>query len=195
MPGASSKKLPKGKAWSHHSDREDVTDLRAKLLKGLGHPLYCMSDSSKQKLNKLKPPPQSVNFTGRLLLQLGKSPLYDSAHPWLAKWNNVPFLWNYSLQSVSCECTCSVLCRKTDPSWSRFKDALHPQQCLPHKRYNLLNWIWNSCCKVNSSTLYFMFFYTEKHSNSSYCYPALQIQWWIFPEAHIFNKWLYNAYN
>lgn len=101
VPGAWSKKLPKGKAWRHHSDREDLAGLRAKFLTGLGHPLYCVSVSLKQELNKLKPPPQPVNLTGRLLLQLGKSLLCDIAHLWQAARNNAPFFWNYGLQSHS----------------------------------------------------------------------------------------------
>lgn len=59
----------------------------------------CVSVSSKQELNKLKPPPQPVNLTGRLLLQLGKSLLCGIAHLWQAARNNAPFFWNYSLQS------------------------------------------------------------------------------------------------
>lgn len=81
VPGAYPReKLPKGKAWSHHSDRGDRAGLRAKLLTGLGHPLYFVPGSFKQELNKLKPALQPVNLTGRLLLQLGKSLQCDIAH-------------------------------------------------------------------------------------------------------------------
>lgn len=95
-------------------------------------PFHYVSDSIKQKLNKLKPPPQSINLTGRLLLQLGKSLPCSTTHLWQAAWNNVPFFWNYSLQSVGCECTCSVACRKTVPSLSHFQRCTAPSAVSPH---------------------------------------------------------------
>lgn len=171
MPGPWSKKLPKGKAWSHHSDREDLAGLRAKLLTGLGHPLYCASVSLNQKLNKLKPPSKPVKLTGRLLpVSAVILPTYGGLHEIMHHFSGI----TASNHTVGWECTCSVLCRKTDPSLSHLQRFTASSGASPSWDVQPFKcWTSNSCCKVHSSTFYFMFFYTEKHSNFSYFYSTL----------------------